>query len=260
MADQQNDSNTNATLLSLPTEIRLRIYHYIIPSPVLHVNLCSSSDDINPNSATHASPTSPTRRRRSILSNLSRHRHNLEIHLKRTNGIQLLSVCRLLHAEVWPLLEALVVRFHCFKCLRETLHGLSCDEQGFGMKWMKNVEVLLDMPPTSNSGTAVVGTMLAQQTMVMCRNEVRRVYGRLDLAQKERWSFSRVEREGEEEDKNYGGDGGGVGMGTAASNAQQPSNTAASEQNRTRWLIKGWFDPEWSLSFTSRSDGYLPQI
>jgi hypothetical protein len=233
---KQASSPTNS-LLGLPAEVRLRIYEFMIPSlGSFVVNLCA------PSRTTTTSPppdeteavSQPSPQKRSILDNLRGRRQKLTTGFKHANGVQLLSVCRKLHAELFPLLSALTVRFHCPKCFKEVLQSLGHDE-GCNIKWMKNVEVDFEPPPRRDG--LYSERMLLQLSLEACRAEARKIYGRLDLAGQELWSYAQVKAES----------GAGSSASTTGSTAVNTTVTGGDVSSaKSRFVIKGWFNTEWS--------------
>ncbi|KPI41347.1 uncharacterized protein AB675_8057 [Cyphellophora attinorum] len=231
--NKQPGSPTNS-LLGLPAEVRLRIYDFIIPSSGdFVVDLCAPSrTTVSPPPADIAAVSQPPQKR-SILDNLRGRRQRLTADFKHAHGVQLLSVCRELDAEVFPLLSALMVRFHCPKCFKEALQSLNHDED-CNIKWMKNVEVGFEPPPRRDG--LYSERMLLHLSLEACRAEVRRIYGRLDLAGQELWSWAQVKE----------GSGAGSSASSIGSTTHGATTTAGDASMKPKYIIKGWFNTEWS--------------
>jgi len=242
--------------LSLPAEIRLHIYDYLIPSAKLEIDLCN-----------HRRPQQAefTVRRRSVISSLLSQVLALDT-ITRTNGLHLLKVCTRTRGEVLPLLAKTTVRFHCCKCFEELLRNLSYG-LGVGVKWMKHVEILLDFDTCLLAGqslTTVFAQTYTRETMQLAQKTAWLYFGRLDLAEKERWKVEPFE-EVEAADQPLppptttmitpatgAANHGAGGTPTPAPALGWPAHVTFSHFQRVRtsrnggparkWLISGWFD------------------
>lgn len=200
------------TLLTLPAEIRLRIYSYIIPTPYLPIDLCRRRE-----TPTHPAP-SP---RHSIALVLFQRTADLKDLVTNQNGLQLLLVCRRIASEVHPILGATTVQFCCaghFKDVaRAFQHGI-----GEGTRWMTQVEIRVVLRRRWVDGLSRTRLMglhddHASALLSECRAVMRQWYGRLDLMGKEKWACERV-----------GGD--------------EAHDYLQSESGTTQGVIRGYFE------------------
>jgi hypothetical protein len=254
------------TLLTLPAEIRLRVYAFLIPTPLFSIDLCTRRR--RPSSADDARPGGPPARK-SIASLLLQRTHDYHDLITNQNGLQLLFVCRLFANEVYPLLMGTTVRFCCTKHFVEVVKTFQYGV-GEGRRWMRSVQVVCDLGEESRRQTNGWGSQEVERPRTVvagrlkeCRRMVLGWYGRLDLMGRERWWVEPVRTEngdgGEEEvdGKSLGENTGGADAGRARLQSQQkpagsvfmkPDGTLGwvkgreDTDNVDKWIISGQFD------------------
>lgn len=183
------DYELKSPLLSLPTEIRLQIYRWIIPSTpeYLDINLCTRQSN-------HQSVLSF--RKHSMISHLLNQVLNLET-IIRCNGLHLLMVSKRTRAEVLPLFSDLTVKFHCLRCYEDLLRNLSFG-LGVGVLWMKQIEIFVDLHESDHKPfgplTMELARTMAREHMQVAQRTTRLYYGTFNTIRNDAWEYQAFTR------------------------------------------------------------------
>ena len=169
----QDPQVESSAFLSLPAEIRLQIYSYLLPRGRLDINLCEIDF-----SRLGRIPTNTS----ALLSQ--------SLHLEdicRSNGLHLFLVSKRTNQELTSLLSRLTVRFHCPYCYSHWLCNVSYG-LGVGIKWMKHVEILYDVEceprmngPSLQYMTRPLARFMVLEMLKQCQQTAYGYYGRLDM-------------------------------------------------------------------------------
>lgn len=241
-----------STILTLPAEIRLRIYAYTIPTPSLPIDLCNHRREVD-----DCAPTAQPPQRISIIHALFNRSVDLKDIITNQNGLQLLLVCRRIASEAWQILRTTTVRFCCVRHFSEVIRAFR-DGIGEGRQWIRRVEIVLDLSTWLDvrgangqaSPQAVEGSRYkAREAMGVCQRTIRDWYGRLDLMGREKWTYEAYKEVENGDDRAEKQDGSQAAMHPAATAPQlqgsppnQVMGAGRAREAPNKWLIKGWFD------------------